>query len=181
MSNWIKAGLVFVFAFSLIGNACSQTKKTKNTAVTEKTAAVVTPKKVDSSETKRNKLIGEAEKLIGVRYCPASSSPQSGFDCSGFVWYVFQKIGMEVPRSSSAFANVGREVKLENAKPGDIIVFTGTTNYNKSRPGHVGIVYKTGNPLQFIHSTSGKAYGVTITPLEKNYIKRFIKVVRVIN
>lgn len=202
MSIWIKAGLVFIFAFSLIVNACSQTKKTENTENTsaqeeieiaaylkdtteaekiEDSAVVVVPNKVDSSETKRIKLISEAEKLIGVRYCPASNSPQSGFDCSGFVWYVFNKIGMEVPRSSSAFANVGREVKLEDAKPGDVIVFTGTTNYNKSQPGHVGIVYKKGSPLQFIHSTSGKAYGVTITPFEKNYVKRFIKIVRVIN
>ncbi len=174
MNTWIKIGLTCALGFSLVVKTCSQTPKPEKTYV-------IVQKKTDSSNAKRSQLIKEAEKLIGVRYCSASSSPQSGFDCSGFVWYVFNKIGMEVPRSSSAFLNFGKEVKPEDAKPGDIIVFTGTTNFNKSQPGHVGIVYKTDNPLQFIHSTSGKAYGVTIMPLEKGYVKRFIKIVRVIN
>lgn len=68
-----------------------------------------------------------AQTLIGTRYRSASSNPLYGFDCSGFVSYVFKYFNFSVPRSSCEFINVGEKVKLEDAKPGDIILFTGTS------------------------------------------------------
>jgi cell wall-associated NlpC family hydrolase len=68
---------------------------------------------------------------------------------------------------------------MENAKKGDLILFTGTDNTIKV-VGHMGIIVDN-NPkeLQFIHSTSGKAFGVVITKLNDYYKGRFMKIIRV--
>jgi lipoprotein Spr len=121
-----------------------------------------------------------ARSMIGIRYRAASSSPSRGFDCSGFVNYVFSNFGFKVPRSSRDFAASGDAVKLEDAKIGDVILFTGT-NSRLRRPGHVGIVYSIdGDEIKFIHSSSGSARGVTITSLNEGfYKKRFLKVISI--
>ncbi|WP_183561041.1 C40 family peptidase [Mucilaginibacter sp. SP1R1] len=121
-----------------------------------------------------------AQSLIGTRYRSGSSSPLLGFDCSGFVSYVFKKFNFNVPRSSYDFANVGKRIRLEDAQPGDIILFTGTKRHAR-KIGHVGIVYcNSSDEFKFIHSTSGKEHGVTITAMDKNYKRRFVEVVRLL-
>ena len=120
-----------------------------------------------------------AKTLIGVPYKYASFDPSYGFDCSGFITYVFNHFGITVPRSSVDFTNFGKEIPLHEAKPGDLILFTGTDS-TKRIVGHMGIVTENVvGSLQFIHSTSGKAYGVTITQLDGYYIGRFVKVIRI--
>lgn len=127
-------------------------------------------------------LIYFAQNLIGTSYRPASSNPSQGFDCSGFVSYVFKSFGANVPRSSDEFINIGRKINIEDARTGDIILFTGTKTHHPHSIGHVGIVYCNdgGGPLKFIHSTSGKEYGVTISEMDNTYKRRFVQVVRVL-
>lgn len=125
-------------------------------------------------------LIGFAKKLIGVPYRYASSNPNRGFDCSGFVNYVFESCGIDVPRSSPEFVHTGKPVALSEAKVGDVLIFTGS-NPKIRRVGHVGIIYSIdGDDIKFIHSSSGKANGVTVTALEGYYKTRFIKAVSII-
>lgn len=127
-----------------------------------------------------NKIMDFAKSLLGTRYRYASSNPEIGFDCSGFVSYVYKQFGFSGARSSADFAKKGKAIKLADAKVGDILVFTGS-NARVRRPGHVGIVYSKdadGN-IKFIHSSSGKAKGVTITDLEGYYKNRFLKAVTV--
>lgn len=120
-----------------------------------------------------------AQTLIGVRYRSASSDPEYGFDCSGFVNYVFKNFNFAVPRSSYGFAGIGEKVKLEDARPGDIILFTGTGKKSR-RIGHVAIVMSnTDSELKFIHSTSGKEHGVTVTIMDKYYKHRFVQIIRI--
>lgn len=128
-----------------------------------------------------NRLLEFAKSMLGIRYRTASSSPSKGFDCSDFVNYVFSNFGFKVPRSSRAFATSGESRKLEDAKIGDIILFTGT-NSKVRTPGHVGIIYSiSGDEVKFIHSSSGSAKGVTISSLEEGfYKKRFLKVVSIL-
>jgi len=127
-----------------------------------------------------DQLIGFAKKLIGVPYRYASSSPKKGFDCSGFVNYVFKNIGFDVPRSSPDFASAGTPVKLAEAKVGDVLIFTGS-NPKQRKIGHVGIIYSIdGDDIKFIHSSSGRSKGVTITPLDGYYKSRFMKAVSII-
>jgi cell wall-associated NlpC family hydrolase len=133
----------------------------------------------DTDSISGDSLVSFAHTLIGTRYRSATSDPLVGFDCSGFVHYVFKNFNVEVPRSSGDFIGVGEKIKLEDALPGDIIVFTSPTH--KHRIGHVGIVYHNGGDnFTFIHSTSGKEHGVTITAMDDTYRRRFVQIIRVL-
>jgi len=133
-----------------------------------------------STETPASKLISFAKTMIGVPYRYACSNPSVGFDCSGFVSYVFHNFGFDVPRSSTEFNVAGKPIKLENAKVGDVLVFTGT-NPRRRVVGHVGIIAEIeGDTIHFIHSTSGKAHGVTITTLNAYYRSRLMKAVSIL-
>ncbi|MGC3945007.1 MAG: C40 family peptidase [Chryseolinea sp.] len=151
------------------------------TFVQQDTATTVTSSSSTSSEIDPSELISFAQSFKGVPYKYASADPVKGFDCSGFVLYVFKHFNVNVPRSSSAFARIGKRVSLDEAQPGDIILFTGPKSGNTRAVGHVGIVTEGGATISFIHATSGKAYSVIETPMTPHYRKRFVKVVRVLS
>ncbi|MEJ7778358.1 MAG: C40 family peptidase [Daejeonella sp.] len=134
---------------------------------------------INPGKTKAGELVDFAETLIGVPYLYGSVDPNKGFDCSGFITHVFNHFSIAVPRSTVGFTSVEREVSLKQAKRGDIILFTGTDSTIRV-VGHMGIISSVGNKEpEFIHSTSGKAYGVTVTPLNSYYQGRFVKVIRI--
>ena len=133
---------------------------------------------IDTKNTHPENLIEFAKTLIGVPYKYGSTNKNEGFDCSGFITYVFNHFDIAVPRSSVDFTYVSNEVKLSNSKPGDLILFTGTDS-TKRIVGHMGIITQTVDSVKFIHSTSGKAYAVTETPLNKYYQGRFMKIIRI--
>jgi cell wall-associated NlpC family hydrolase len=123
-------------------------------------------------------VVAFAKTQMGVPYLYGSTDPAKGFDCSGFITYVFKHFDIVVPRSSIDFTNVGTEVSAVQAKPGDLILFTGTDSTERF-VGHMGIVVDNSDTLRFIHSTSGRQYGVTITPLNNYYKGRYVKTIRV--
>lgn len=133
---------------------------------------------IDTKGVKPADVVAFAKTLIGTPYRYGSTNPAKGFDCSGFITYVFKHFDIVVPRSSIDFTNVGEEVSAAQAKPGDLILFTGT-NPQERFVGHMGIVVDNADTLHFIHSTSGKKYGVTITPLNDYYKGRYVKTIRV--
>ncbi len=125
-------------------------------------------------------LVEYAQLFYGVPYLYGSSDPEAGFDCSGFINHVYSHFGIEVPRSSADFTNLGEPVKVEKAAPGDLILFTGT-DLESGIVGHIGIVTSNDQAgLEFIHSSSGKDYSVTTSLLEGYYESRFVKVIRVV-
>lgn len=130
----------------------------------------------------KDSLIYFCKLQLGSKYNFATCTPQSGFDCSGFVYYVFQHFKVSVPRSSTDFINFGEIVSLDSCKTGDVIVFTGT-DFTKGTPGHVGIILnEKGKAVSFIHSSSDKRTpGVKISNFNDspNYKKRFLKITRV--
>ncbi len=135
--------------------------------------------RVATGTVKPEEVVAFARTLKGVPYQYASCTPESGFDCSGFVYYVFSHFGITVPRSSVGFTNVGQEITAGEAKPGDLILFTGTDSSDKT-VGHMGIIVSNeAGDLQFIHSSSGTANGVTTSPLKGYYQGRFMKVIRI--
>jgi murein DD-endopeptidase / murein LD-carboxypeptidase len=134
---------------------------------------------ISTGKTSPTELINFAESLIGTPYQYGSSNPQQGLDCSGFVTCVFNHFGITVPRSSVDFTNVQREINIKDAQPGDLILFTGTDSSNRT-VGHMGIIVSNVNDdIAFIHSTSGKAYGVTETTLKPHYLGRYVKTIRI--
>ena len=127
---------------------------------------------------KRTDIVDFAKTLLGTTYKYACSDPSQGFDCSGFVYYVFGHFNIKVPRSSIDFTNAGEDVALNQSKPGDLILFRGT-DPRKSVVGHIGIIVANDHgDITFIQSTSGEAYSVIVSPLDKNYMARFVKVIR---
>jgi len=151
-----------------------QTDTTTSVADTVSTSSQINAEKISPGE-----LVKYAETLIGVPYLYGSTNPQQGFDCSGFITYVFNHFNIDVPRSSIEFTNVGTAIPLEKSKPGDLILFTGTDSTERF-VGHMGIIISNDSiQTLFIHSTSGKANGVTITPLNDYYKSRFVKVIRI--
>jgi len=137
------------------------------------------PLYINTGATTPQQLITYAQTLAGAPYLYASSNPAKGFDCSGFITYVFNHFHIVVPRSSVNFTNVPHEISETNAKPADLILFTGTDSTVRT-VGHMGIIIQNlKDSIFFIHSTSGKANGVTITPLNDYYKGRFVKVIRI--
>jgi cell wall-associated NlpC family hydrolase len=122
-------------------------------------------------------IVDYAESLVGIPYKYASTDPAEGFDCSGFITYVYNHFNIEVPRTSVDFTNLGTEISEKNARRGDLILFTGTDSTTRI-VGHMGIVTENVDTLKFIHATSGKQYSVTVTPLSDYYRGRFVKVIR---
>ena len=131
-----------------------------------------------NKEIPLNAIVSFAETLKGIPYLYASSDPSKGFDCSGFITYVFNHFGLDVPRSSVEFTDKGITVPVEEAKRGDLILFTGTDS-SSAVVGHMGIVTENSDSLRFIHSSSGKANGVTVTALNDHYQARFVKVIAI--
>ncbi len=126
-------------------------------------------------------VVAFAKTLIGTPYQWAGNTPK-GFDCSGFVSYVYAHYGIELPRSSVDYKNVGFPVAIDSCQKGDIILFSGTDN-NLSKIGHVGIVITNqGEPLSFIHSSSSNAHrGIIISELKgTGYVDRFIGIRRIL-
>jgi len=150
------------------------------TVITDKpkqlTTTVILDKDINSIT--RQQLVTYAKTWVGIPYLDASVDPTKGFDCSGFITYVFNHFQIAVPRSSVDFSNVGKTIDVLSAKEGDLILFTGTVDSIRI-VGHMGIVTENTDTLRFIHSTSGKAYGVTVSAFTEHYKKRFVKVVRV--
>lgn len=130
---------------------------------------------------KADSLVHYGKKFLGIKYKYGKCDPEHGFDCSGFVYYVYKNYRLKVPRASMDYEKLGRTVKIDSCRPGDVIVFTGTKTGIR-KPGHVGmIISKPGEEVQFMHSSSGKkANGVVVTNFTRSeyYQKRFIKVVR---
>jgi cell wall-associated NlpC family hydrolase len=128
-------------------------------------------------------LVRFALSQLGTRYCYAGSSPTTGFDCSGFVRYVFGRFAVPMPHSTALLIGVGRPVARARAQPGDIVVFTGTAA-GSTVPGHAGIVISALGeaPLRFVHASSAKREsGVKVSQVEgSGYEQRFMQVRRVL-
>lgn len=129
----------------------------------------------------RNDLIEFSKQFIGTPYKFACATPEEGFDCSGFITYVYNHYGIEVPRSSKDFEFFGKEISVEHAREGDLLLFTGTEE-GSTGIGHIGIlINQNGMKSDFIHASSGKANGVTISSLgSDHYTQRFVKAISII-
>lgn len=128
-----------------------------------------------------DQVVSYATTLLKTPYKVAGKD-SLGFDCSGFVSYVFKKHGINIPSSSRHLAQLGKKIETEEAQPGDLVFFKGT-NLNSTEVGHVGIVVSVpGEPVKFIHSSSAKAspYVKYDSLAKPNYQRRFIMVKRII-
>ncbi|MDQ7839527.1 MAG: peptidoglycan endopeptidase [bacterium] len=101
-----------------------------------------------------------ATRHVGVRYRWGGTSP-SGFDCSGFLYYVFGRNGVALPRTTFSMFRAGVPVPLDQIQTGDVVFFQTL----RPGPSHAGIYLGDG---RFVHSSSGSGR-VTITPMGHRY------------
>lgn len=163
----------------------SKSKPTSSSVKRDSVWAKVIPFDIESPIAKADAdgLIWFAKQQLGTPYKYASADPsKGGLDCSGFLYYVFNHFKIKVPRSSKDYMNYGKTISKNDAQRGDVIVFTGT-NASQKIGGHVGIILENKDgDISFIHSSSGKSKGVTISSLSEGYYsQRFLKIVRVVN
>jgi len=86
-------------------------------------------------------VVGIAMQYLGIPYRWGGSSPSTGFDCSGFVMYVYAQVGVSLPHNAAMQYGYGSPVSRSELQPGDLVFFNGL--------GHNGIYIGGG---QFIHS-----------------------------
>jgi murein DD-endopeptidase / murein LD-carboxypeptidase len=127
------------------------------------------------------RVVSFAELFEGIPYDYANTDPIRGFDCSGFVQFIYGNFNIKVPRSSVQFDQYGQNISLSEAGPGDIILFKGS-NLNSLSPGHLGIISEIkGDEVKFIHSATSNRRGIMISSLSEAYFQaRFIKVIRIL-
>jgi cell wall-associated NlpC family hydrolase len=115
------------------------------------------------SQDQPHRIVETADDYIGVPYVWGGSKP-AGFDCSGFVQYVYRKHGVELPRTSKEmFAKAGDFVPAAELEPGDLVFFA-ERNGNRRTTSHVGI-YIGDN--RFISATN--SFGVKVSSLNGSY------------
>jgi cell wall-associated NlpC family hydrolase len=98
-------------------------------------------RRLASSQQFGLRVVDYARRFLGTRYVYGGSSPRGGFDCSGFVRYVYAHFGIALPHSSYAQFGDGRRVTRRSLRPGDLVFFDGL--------GHVGLYVGNG---RFIHA-----------------------------
>jgi cell wall-associated NlpC family hydrolase len=121
-------------------------------------------------------IINLAKSLMGTPYHWGGTTP-SGFDCSGFINYIFGKFGFTLVRTSYSLAELGETVSISNLQPGDLLFFRGTGG--STSVGHVGMVIEvTPDAINFIHSSTSKGVTINNFKTSKYYISRYVKAKR---
>jgi cell wall-associated NlpC family hydrolase len=122
---------------------------------------------VDRATATAQDAIDQAVDLLGIRYRRGGSSPEAGFDCSGFVSHVFAEgLGLVLPRSSKEMSQAGAAINRDQIRPGDLVFF----DTMRKAFSHVGI-YLGDN--QFVHAPRSGGR-VRIEDLRQTYwAKRF--------
>jgi cell wall-associated NlpC family hydrolase len=147
-----KVGLVVFCAILLVLQGCSSTPV----------------KHASYGNTSTTQVSKIAKSMIGVQYRYGGRHPDTGFDCSGLVYYSHLRAGKTVPRTSQAQYRATTPVSKSSLREGDLVFF----RIRRNRVSHVGIYLGNGH---FVHAPStGKK--VSITSLNEPYWrKRFVR------
>src|SRR4051812_17048240 len=170
--------VAFALALALMKPLPSRADSGSSPAPTDPTTTDTTPiipqlpvvkaKRVAPTRTTQSHLafgirvVDYAKRFRGIRYVYGGSTPRSGFDCSGFVRYVYAHFGVALAHSSYAQFDRGRRVSRMSLHPGDLVFFDGL--------GHVGIYIGNG---RFIHAPH-TGTRVRIETLAGWYSARFV-------
>jgi len=126
-------------------------------------------------EYNKENILKNAKKHLGEPYVWGGTKP-NGFDCSGYMQYIYKKEGVSIPRTAYAQSKVGKKVSRFKLKKGDLLFFL--TDRSRGIPiTHVGMYIGGG---KFIHAASKKK-GIIITSLDNSrYSLLFVKATRII-
>ncbi|MGQ9558602.1 MAG: C40 family peptidase [Desulfurispora sp.] len=128
--------------------------------VAQPAAGMIVPVSRSSGSDERD-VLKTAYSYLGTPYVYGGAAP-SGFDCSGFVRYIFSLYGIDLPHNAAAQASCGKAVDRSSLQPGDIVLFG---YYGSKSINHSGIYAGDG---KFVHASSS-ARGVVVSSLTSGY------------
>ncbi|NTV01418.1 MAG: NlpC/P60 family protein [Chlorobiaceae bacterium] len=174
-----RAAIRFLKPFLLFGALSSSLVFTSGSAFAYEAQSdyadteIVSSHQLETPPGRLGTFFSDVRQYFGIHYRFGGTTP-AGFDCSGFVQFMFSKVfNMQLPRSSREMASIGMKVARNELRPGDLVFFQN----GKNRINHVGIF--VGNNT-FIHSSLSR--GITRTNLSESYYDtRFATGVRVLN
>ncbi|CUN61071.1 C40 family peptidase [Sarcina ventriculi] len=140
--------------FISITGSSSTSSTTSSSSVTNSTS---TSTSSSTSTVTAQDIINYAMQFEGYPYVWGGDSPSTGFDCSGFVQYVYAHFGIDLPRTTFEQVNCGTPVSLSDVKPGDLVF----EMPSPEGPNHVGIYIGNGKILDAMDPQNG----VTISPI----------------
>ena len=143
--NKVKIGSKVGYVSSKFVNISSSSTKTS------RSANVVAFAAIDDDGSINSRVVSYAREFQGVRYSYGGANPQTGFDCSGFVGYVYKKFDIKLNRSAQGMYSNGVKVTKTQLKAGDILFFDASSRKASGQIDHAGI-YIGGNT--FIHASS---------------------------
>jgi cell wall-associated NlpC family hydrolase len=133
-----------IFVMSFVAGGCASTLRVPQQPGGPHERPMVT-QPAEPEPTAGEKIVGIAAGLIGTPYRYGGETPKKGFDCSGLVFYSFERVGLKVPRTAADQRKAAERVKREKLEPGDLVFFRS----RQGRVDHVGIYAGDG---RFIHA-----------------------------
>lgn len=136
------------------------------------------PSIANNENSRYDSLLSYAQQYIGVKY-KYQGVCSTGFDCSGYVQFVYSKFDKKLPHASASQAAIGKEIKLNDLQKGDLVFFKGR-NLQATNVGHVGIVMeaKDGH-FKMIHASVHKGVTIDYFPEGEYYRKRYLSARRI--
>lgn len=174
----MKQGIVLI-CWIFFGIACAGSKKAVRTGSRPSKPVVEQPSR--PANKSRTAIVDYAKKYLGTPYVYGGSDPAKGFDCSGFVQYVYKHFNIMLPRTTRDYAQFGTKIDLKRAKVADLILFSLYDDYKTI--GHIGIICSIEqDKIYFIHAASGKSsHKVMISELSGVHLKRMKFITRVMD
>lgn len=153
-------GILTIVISAVIAAGCASTPRAPSVPA-ESPSGVVRESQPAASEGQQ--VVRVAAGLIGSPYKYGGADPRHGFDCSGLVFYSFDQLGIEVPRTAADQRHAAKPVTRDELRPGDLVFFRSSGR----RVDHVGIYVGDG---RFIHAPS-KGAVVTYAYLDDPYYR----------
>ena len=131
--------------------------------------------KISGKENLRTNIIDFASQYVGTPYRSGGIKP-SGFDCSGFVKYVFSQYGYDLAHSSRSLSTKGETIKKVDAQPGDLVFFA-----VNGRVHHVAMVHSNvEGDLKIIHSCNSKGVYIESVNDSRYWSSRLYSIKRIL-
>lgn len=172
-----------------LGERRSEARKIDSPAIPEKPKAepqASTQTKPETTSvkasTRASEIIAYAKKYLGTRYKYGGNTP-AGFDCSGYLGYVFGHYSIYLPRSSSEQYEQSQRITIDEIRPGDLAFFNGRSI--GSNVGHVALIIEVSSvrngKFKMIHATVNGGVMIDSYPDGGYYTSRLIGFGRVLN
>lgn len=123
----------------------------------------------------RGEIVDTARAQIGVPYQYAGADPNSGFDCSGLVYYSYAQAGIQLPRSTQELIARGAVVAYEQAQPGDLLFY----RFEDQKKSNLHVVIYAGDGYGVHAPSSGRGVS-TIRVTEPVWTQRYLGAVSVL-